>query len=388
MFAGEQGLDGDRRVVLTREALGLPAPGEDDVRSLVVRDSADFDGDGFADLLIDADGAYVVWGGPTGLSGKAQALPSFDGKTADDMLAVSTAVADFDGDGATDIAVLDHIQGSSQEEYETAFLRGPFDRDGKPARTADLALPDAAQDAELAPLDGDGDKAVDLVLVSGMDESPESHLVLRSGPDGPTEEELGETPPGHAYATGDFDNDGTRDLLIGANGIPNDENDPGPDDPELHPGYVDVYSGADGFAQGEPVRITRDTRGVPGKAADSDGFGNGLLVGDVNGDGYDDAAVFTGTGYSPDSTNVLLGGPKGLSGKGAANLPLPDAPEGDLGFWDQLSLRDYDGDDRSDLLLGTEEASRGSAYNEYALHPGTSDGVAADPAHEFSTKGF
>ncbi|PSK97989.1 hypothetical protein CLV63_10637 [Murinocardiopsis flavida] len=388
VFGGKQGLDGEQRVVLTREALGLPAPGEDDPGSLTIRDSADLDGDGFADLLIDADGAYVVWGGPEGLAGKAQALPAFDGKTANDMLAVSTAVADFDGDGATDIAVLDQIQGSPQEDFETAYLRGPFDRDGKPSETADLTLPDDAQDADLAPIDADGDKAIDLALVRNNDESPARHLVLRSGSSGPAEEELGDTPPGHAYATGDFDKDGTRDLLIGANGIPNNENPNDPDDPELHPGYVDFYSGADGFAKGEPVRITRDTPGVPGKAADSDGFGNGLLVGDVNGDGYDDAAVFTGTGFSPDSVNVLLGGPDGLTGKGAANLPLPDAPAGDLGFWDQLNLRDYDGDDRSDLLLGTEAPGRGNAYNEYAVHAGTPDGVTAEPSQEFSTKDF
>src|ERR1044072_472374 len=121
---------------------------------------ADLDGDGYTDLITGkpdatkegtpdedyigayperhtgANGARVWWGGPRGLSAPdALAVP------ADTRL---LAVADFDGDGSTDL--LD--AGFKQSPYEPRvrgttggrLLLGPYDREGAPARTVPLDL--------------------------------------------------------------------------------------------------------------------------------------------------------------------------------------------------------------------------------------------------------
>ncbi|WP_017586667.1 FG-GAP repeat domain-containing protein [Nocardiopsis ganjiahuensis] len=377
LLGGEDGLTPERSVVLTRSDLGLA----DDVETLTVLDTGDLDGDGYTDLLVDAGSGFVVWGGPEGPAGEAVPLPWLEKDEPFDMYAVSLAVGDLDGDGHSDVAVLDHLQGTPVDEFEAAYHQGPFDRDGSPTESSAMELPDDADDADLAVFDADGDAALDLLLVRNYDESPAPHLVLRSGPDGPAQEVLGDTAPGHAYGTGDFDADGSTDLLIGVSGIPN--NEPGHDD-ELHPGYVDVYGGDDGFLAAEPVRLTRASEGVPGEAEDGDGFGNGLLVGDVNGDGHDDAAVMAGPFHSFESVTVLFGGPEGLTGEGSASVPVPE--RGDLGSYSHHSLADYNGDGYADLLLST--VSSGFPPNAgagYALHLGGPEGVDPEPL-EFTTE--
>ncbi|MEU3020928.1 VCBS repeat-containing protein [Nocardiopsis sp. NPDC007018] len=378
LLGGTDGLSPDRSVTLTRAELGLADDGE----LMSVLGTGDLDGDGHADLIVDAGSGYVVWGGPEGPTGQAQPLPWLDKDDPSDMYAVSLVVGDFDGDGRTDVTVLDHLQGSPIGEYEAAFHRGPFERDGSPAQTREVPLPDDAGDADLDVVDADGDAALDLLLVRNFDESPAPHLVLRSGPDGPAQEVVGDTAPGHAYATGDVDGDASPDLLVGVSGIPN--NEPGHED-ELHPGYVDAYAGSEGFLDAAPTRVTLDTEGVPGDSEDGDGFGNDLLVADVNGDGYDDAVVMTGPFHSFESATLLFGGPEGLTGEGASALPVPE--RGDLGSYRAHALADYDGDGHPDLLLSTVHPAAPDDAAGYALHRGGPEGFDPEPV-EFTTEGL
>ncbi|MFE1166619.1 FG-GAP repeat domain-containing protein [Nocardiopsis sp. NPDC058789] len=376
LLGGTDGLSPDRSVTLTRADLGLPDDGE----LLTVLGTGDLDGDGHTDLLVDAGSGYVVWGGPEGPAGEAVPLPWLEKDDPSDMYAVSLVVGDFDGDGHTDVTVLDHLQGSPIDEYEAAFHQGPFERDGSPAESGEVALPEDAGDAQLDVIDADGDAALDLLLVRNRDESPAPHLVLRSGPDGPAQEVLGDTALNHAYANGDFDGDAHPDLLVGVSGIPN--NEPGYED-ELHPGYVDSYAGGDGFLDAEPSRLTLDSEGVPGDAEDGDGFGNGLLVGDVDGDGYDDAVAMTGPFHSYEAATLLFGGPNGLTGERATALPVPE--RGDLGAHLPHSLADYDGDGHPDLLLSTAHPAMPEGDAGYALFRGGPDGFDPEPV-EFTTE--
>ncbi|PWV55198.1 VCBS repeat-containing protein [Nocardiopsis sp. L17-MgMaSL7] len=378
LLGGPDGLSPDRSVTLTREDLGLADDGE----LLTVLDTGDLDGDGYTDLLVDAGSGYVVWGGPDGPSGEAQPLPWLEMDDPRGMYAVSLVVGDFDGDGNTDVTVLDHLQGSPMDEFETTFHRGPFERDGSAAESREVTLPSDAADAELDVIDADGDAALDLLLVRNRDESPAPHLVLRSGPDGPAQEVVGDTGLSHAYANGDFDGDAHPDLLIGVSGIPN--NEPGHED-ELHPGYVDAYAGGDGFLDAEPNRLTLDSEGVPGEAEDGDGFGNGLLVGDVDGDGYDDAVAMTGPFHSHETATLLFGGPEGLTGERAAALTVPE--RGDLGSYHHHALADYDGDGHPDLLLSTVRPSMPEGVTGYVLFPGGPGGFDQEPV-EFTTEGL
>lgn len=379
LLGGEDGLSPERSLTLTRSDLGLP----ESVEEVTVLDTADLDGDGYTDLLLDAGSGFVVWGGPGGPAGEAVPLPWLDKDDHLEMRLASLAVGDLDGDGHTDVALLDRAEGIPGDVYEGSYHRGPFERDGSSAESSGMPLPDDADDAEIAVFDADGDAALDLLLVRNRDESPAPHLVLRSGPDGPAREVLGETAPGHAYATGDFDADGSSDLLIGVSGIPN--NEPGHDD-ELHPGQVDAFGGADGFLDAEPVRLTLDSEGVPGEAEDGDGFGNGLLVGDINGDGHDDAVAMTGPFHSFRAATVLFGGPEGLTGEGAVSLPVPERD--DLGNYRHHALADYDGDGYADLLFSTvQPGSLPTAGAGYALHRGGPEGLGSEPL-EFTTEGL
>lgn len=380
LLGGEDGLDPERSSVVDRADLGIPEGGEDDT-ALDPIGTGDLNGDGHTDLILDAGTGYVAWGGPDGLTGEAVELPwlSYDDPMA--LAAVSLAVADMDGDGSTDVAVLDHVQGSPVGEYETAFHRGPFDESGAPAATEPLELPAEAEDGSIEAFDADSDASADLLLRLNADESPVSHIVLPSTEAGPATGDPVETPAGHAIATGDTDADGTTDLLIGAHGIPNNENPPGDDDPELHPGRVDAYLGFDTGA--EPVRTTRDSEGVPGDAEDADGFGSSVATGDADGDGYTDTAVATGPFHSTKAFTVLPGGPDGPTGAGSATVTIDD-PSG--GWWNIDTFADVNGDGIDDLLLST--ASLEEAGSSYTLYLGTADGLSEEPAAEFTAEGL
>ncbi|MDA0563171.1 VCBS repeat-containing protein [Streptomonospora sp. S1-112] len=394
VFGGETGLDPRHRAVLTRADLDLP---EEELEGgapapLGVGATGDLDGDGCTDLLLGGTGGHIVWGGPEGPEGPAAPVGGALADSPSDADGPTTAVADFDGDGALDIAALELHLDADPDRLEGAYLRGPFARSGRPAAALDLPLPSApAGDAlseRVAAIDANGDAAVDLLREREGDESPVTHPVLASAEGtGPTAEELGTTPSGHGLATGDVDGDGAPDLLVAAHGVPNNENQLGEADPELHPGYVDVYSGAEGFARGEPARITRATPGVPGRAEDGDGFGHTLLVADVNGDGYDDAVVPMDTRGATRAIAVLPGGPEGIVRGRAADLRLPadDADRPDA--WTVHALRDYTGDGTADLLLEIPHAGDGG-HARFALYPGTAEGLFPRPLADFTTEGF
>lgn len=379
LLGGEGGLDPDRSVVLTRSDLELSGEQE----HLMVMDTGDLDGDGHTDLIVDAqDGGYIVWGGPEGPVGPAVPLPWLSVDHPDGMGAISLAVGDMNGDGDTDVAVLDSLMGTPTNEWESTFHHGPFDREGTPAATEDLPLPDDADDATVRAFDADGDAYEDLLLVRGADESPVSHVVLRSGPEGPAQEIVGDTAPGHEHVAGDVDGDGSTDLLVGVSGIPN--NEPGHDD-ELHPGYVDTYLAGEGYLDAEPVRVDRDTEGVPGAAEDGDGFGNGLLVGDVDGDGIDDVVAMTGPYFDRSTATLLLGGAEGLTGEGGVTVPVPSS---DLGNMHHHALADYNGDGHADLVLSTAERSIYREADAYAVFLGGPDGFADEPDTVFTNEGL
>ncbi|MFC3521314.1 VCBS repeat-containing protein [Streptomonospora nanhaiensis] len=393
VFGGETGLDPARRAVFTRADLGLPAERQDNGHPapLGVAATGDLDADGFTDMLLGGDGP-VLWGGPEGPEGPAAPLEGALADSPSDADGPVAAVADFDGDGAVDVAMVELRVDTDPDRLDSALLRGPFDRSGAPAAVDDLPLPADALEQGLsdrvAAIDANGDAAADLLLETSADESPVAHTVLLSTEGaGPSAEEAGTTPTGHEVATGDVDGDGAADLLIGAHGVPNNENELGEADPELHPGYVDVYSGAEGFARGEPVRITRATPGVPGAARDADGFGGTLLVADATGDGYDDAVVPMDTRGGTRRTAVLPGGPEGVARGVGVDLRLPadgpDSPDS----WEVAALRDYTGDGAADLLLEIRYAGDGG-HARFALYPGTAEGPHPRPLADFTTEDF
>ncbi len=409
---------GRRDATLTQASPRVPGRAEANDRFGTAVAVGDFDRDGYDDAVVgtggedsgnrtDAGGFTVLYGSRSGLQGQRSA--TYTAATAGVLgsterhaaLGSSVAVGDFNRDGYDDIAVgaPGAGQGSAAGSGAVHVLYGS---DRGITRSADQRLHQGAADvpgsravddgfgAALASGDFDGDGADDLavgipgestdaVAAAGAVQvfrgsrnglRPASGAII-TGASG----DLGGTPRvddrfGEALAAGDFDGDGTDDLVIGVPGRASHR--------RVAAGEVHVlYGSARGPSVTGSSTFSQATRGIRGAPEAGDELGASLAAADFDGNGRDDLAIgVPGEGLRRGGgagiVHVLFGSARGVRADRhqwfwPGRNGIPDRPRANGGFSRALAAGDLDGDGRADLVAGAPGQRVGSDANAGAL---------------------
>ena len=317
---------------LTQNTAGIPGDSEDfDVFGSALA-CDDFDGDGFADLVIgvpfedlgfatSAGMIDIVPGSSGGLATNVaysldQDSSGIDGggETAD-LFGWSLAAGNFDGDAFVDLAI------GVPNEDDAGAVQILF--------------------GSATGLNGARDQFWYDEAVGGTRETSDQF--------------------GYVLVTGDFDGDGFDDLAIG---VPREED--GTSGGAVDSGEVKVaYGAAGGFDLARAQQFTQSAIPLAHETTQSgDHFGAALAAGDFDGDGFDDLAIgapregiATANGQDGHVT-VILGSPSGLTvsrarGFVAGSEGVPgDVNEHNKNFGSALATGDFDGDGSDDLAIG------------------------------------
>ncbi|MFI1889082.1 FG-GAP and VCBS repeat-containing protein [Streptomyces jumonjinensis] len=354
---------GTRTFRFDQTSPGIPGDGpalEEDAFGRTMA-SADFNGDGYADLAVsdpeetivdeaDLDGmVIIVWGSKSGLGSKASTIESTAPYLRNQSFGVDLAAGDFNGDGRPDLAISDRTS--------VHVHRGGFTPANTTGRVESFTTPDdiALPFPMLAAGNVTKDKTTDLYAIgeSYMTNRPTMAVWFLKGGSTikPAKPKLYPRSKTDYFTTdavvADFDKDGYGDLVY------NDK---------LYKELAGAVHVLRGGKNGPTTsrRITQDTPGVATTATAYDYFGGSLSAGDTNRDGYADLAIGTheplGTLRRAGGAHVLYGGKKGLTGSGSEwftrdTKGIPGkAKEGAL-FGGNTRLDDFDRDGDADLLL-------------------------------------
>ncbi|MEV4450072.1 FG-GAP and VCBS repeat-containing protein [Streptomyces mirabilis] len=376
LYGTHSGVSGAKRSTLSQNTAGVPGTAE--AGDIFGSDTAyaDFNGDGYDDLAVssahekfgndtDAGGLAVLWGSPSGLTGKGVAIADPAGSS-HDYWGKTIAAGDFDGDGKADLAV----GNSSSTIY---VYRGGITSTGAAglARTT-IKPPIQSGGTALGPLnltagDINGDGRTDLVVdgfETKTDNGWNTNYYVPGTANGLNVSAAKTLKPGIITAIGDINKDGFGDIVSGAS-WDNKTGDGTTIPDSALGGKVNItYGSASGPAS--TTGITQNTGSVPGSSEKADNFGYELDLGDINGDGYQDlviSAAYEDLNGVADAgmVTVLYGSAHGVntsSGAQAFAQSTPGVPGSDEKsdfFGLDTKLDDVNGDGKADLLVGSYE---------------------------------
>ncbi|MBW8480795.1 FG-GAP and VCBS repeat-containing protein [Actinomadura parmotrematis] len=370
-YGSAKGANPKQHQVLTAAGPGLPGSPEDDAGFGQRPSSADFDKDGYADLVVsqgNGNGTGIVYGGPKGLTGRTATLP---GTTYGD----GGTVGDFDGNGTADVIVR---QGDALLVY-----RNPGAKPGTPQTIALVPENGEFVRTKAVAADFNGDHRTDLVLLANddIDGEPQApRIELRLGTaSGLGARQVVARRMVDGGAAGDVNGDGRADLVYARDG----------DDASGARSIGIRYGTAKGL--GPEHVVTQAAKGVPGSHAAGDGWGRSLAVGDTDHDGRADIAIGAPTApvgkvEQAGTVTVLRGAKGGWTATGAklisqATAGVAGAAEkGDLFGYD-VAFTDADGDGRADLAVGNrgENKAEGRIY----VFPGAKAGLTVKGLVQF-----
>lgn len=330
------------RHILSASLLASVMPG---IASAASSRQPDFNGDGFADLIMPAPGEKI------GQAKAAGAINIVYG-TAEGLKSEGSQMLSQGADGMSD----------TPEKFDrfgrrTAF--GDFNGDG----FSDLVASATGEDSSSG--------AVTVIYGSASGLVAGDNQTFRLGKDGV----LG-TPEDSAYfgwklAVGDFNGDGKDDLAIAAS----DEDAGGsPDSGAVHV----LYGSGSGLTTVNNQRWCQGGGGLQGAAEPGDYFGMAMAAGDFNGDGWDDLAVGcpyeNGNGtYNCGAVNVIYGSGSGLSSTGNQfwhqdSPGIANAINGYEYFGWALAAGDFNNDGKDDLAIGADSENVDGKNETGAVH--------------------
>jgi hypothetical protein len=287
---------------------------------------ADFNGDGIPDIAVINVGDAPSGGTLTILLGKGDGTFATAPSPATSLFASDVVAGDFNGDGIPDLAVASLVGAPT-------ILLG----NGDGTFTAAVTPPVVNEISALAVGDFNGDGNLDLALLSDSAGSVGTDAVTILLGHGDGTFTLGATVSGVQFenptslAVADFNGDGKLDIAIG-NGT-----EPVTCIPSCPPNQYLTISLGKGDGTFTSSTISSDSQ--PFVQIDS------VAAADLNGDGVPDLAVVTA-----DSVAVLLGNGDGTFGAPAAGPAIP-------GRGGSMAVGDFNGDGIADLAVTYERNS-------------------------------